>query len=80
MPAVALLGSRQVGAGALGLFCLTTAALFHTNCAIRNELLHFEKDLAVAGGMFVLATVGAGSFSLDSRLGLAAKTSRFLST
>ena len=56
MPAVALLGPRQVGAGALGLFRLTTAALFHTNFAIRNELLHFEKDLAIAGGMFVLAT------------------------
>ncbi len=54
-----------IGAGALGLFCLATAALFHTNFANHNELLHFEKDLAIAGGMFVLAVAGAGGFSLD---------------
>src|SRR5271167_3904250 len=31
----------QLGAMALGLFCLATAARFHTNFANRNELLHF---------------------------------------
>ncbi len=55
----------RIGAGALGLFCLATAALFHTNFANHNELLHFEKDLAIAGGMFVLAVAGAGALSLD---------------
>jgi putative oxidoreductase len=55
----------RVGAVALGLFCLATAALFHTNFADQNELLHFEKDLAIAGGMFTLAAVGAGALSLD---------------
>ncbi len=53
---------------ALGLFCLATAVLFHTNFASQNELLHFEKDLAIAGGMFVLAVVGAGALSLDALL------------
>jgi len=42
-------------ATALGLFCVMTAFTFHTNFGNRNELLHFEKDLAIAGGMFVLA-------------------------
>ncbi|TPK41813.1 DoxX family protein [Mesorhizobium sp. B2-5-4] len=55
----------RLGAIGLGLFCLATATLFHTDFASRNELLHFEKDLAIAGGMFVLAAVGAGRFSLD---------------
>ena len=55
----------RLGAIALGLFCLATATLFHTNFASQNELLHFEKDLAIAGGMFVLATAGAGAISLD---------------
>ncbi|WP_214476039.1 DoxX family protein [Mesorhizobium sp. dw_380] len=55
----------RLGAIGLGLFCLTTAMLFHTNFASQNELLHFEKDLAIAGGMFVLAVAGAGRFSLD---------------
>lgn len=56
----------RLGAAALGLFCLATAFLFHTNFASQNELLHFEKDLAIAGGMFVLAVSGAGSVSMDS--------------
>ena len=56
----------RLGAVALGLFCLATAFLFHTNFASQNELLHFEKDLAIAGGMFVLAVSGAGSMSIDN--------------
>ncbi|TGW06820.1 DoxX family protein, partial [Mesorhizobium sp. M2D.F.Ca.ET.145.01.1.1] len=43
---------------------LATAMLFHTNFASQNELLHFEKDLAISGGMFVLAAAGAGRFSV----------------
>ncbi len=58
----------RLGATALALFCLATALLFHTNFASQNELLHFEKDLAIAGGMFVLAATGAGSISVDNLL------------
>jgi putative oxidoreductase len=54
----------RCGALALGLFCLATAFLFHTNIAIRNELLHFEKDIAIAGGMLVLMVRGAGRWSV----------------
>jgi putative oxidoreductase len=56
----------RVGAAALGLFCLATAIGFHMNFAVRNELLHFEKDLAIAGGMFILLVQGAGQWSIDS--------------
>jgi putative oxidoreductase len=58
----------RIGAGLLGLFCLATATLFHMNLSNQNELLHFEKDFAIAGGMFVLSVVGAGMFSLDRLL------------
>ncbi|MBY4593751.1 DoxX family protein [Rhizobium redzepovicii] len=58
----------RLGALALAFFCLATALLFHTNLASQNELLHFEKDLAIAGGMFVLAASGAGSISIDNLL------------
>ena len=51
----------RLAAAGLGLFCLATAALFHMNFANRNELLHFDKDLAIAGGMFVLMVRGAGT-------------------
>ncbi|PDT03040.1 quinol oxidase [Rhizobium chutanense] len=58
----------RLGAVALAFFCLATALLFHTNFASQNELLHFEKDLAIAGGMFVLSASGAGSISIDRLL------------
>jgi putative oxidoreductase len=55
----------RAGAAALGLFCLATAILFHTNLANRNELLHFEKDLAISGGMLLLMLRGAGGWSVE---------------
>jgi putative oxidoreductase len=56
----------RLGAMALGLFCIATAVMFHANFANRNELLHFEKDLAIAGGMFVLMLRGSGRWSIDA--------------
>ena len=50
---------------ALGVFCLATALLFHANWASRNDLLHFEKDLAIAGGLFVLMLQGGGACSVE---------------
>jgi len=64
--AIAVGWHARLGAAALGLFCLATAILFHTNFANRNELLHFEKDLAIAGGMFILMLRGAGSYSAQA--------------
>jgi putative oxidoreductase len=62
--AIAIGWHARAGAAALGLFCLATAILFHTNFASRNELLHFEKDLAIAGGMFLLMLRGVGDWSV----------------
>jgi putative oxidoreductase len=64
--AIAVGWHARLGAAALGLFCLATAILFHTNFANRNELLHFEKDLAIAGGMFTLMLRGAGEYSIQA--------------
>ncbi|CAM5771097.1 hypothetical protein LMIY3S_03394 [Labrys miyagiensis] len=60
----------RIGAVLLGLFCLATATMFHMDFANQNELLHFEKDLAIAGGMFLLAVSGPGRLSLDRLLPL----------
>lgn len=62
---IALGWHGRIGALALGMFCVMTAFLFHTNFQNHNELLHFEKDLAIAGGMFALTTLGTGRLSLD---------------
>jgi putative oxidoreductase len=63
--AIALGYYARVGAAALGFFCLATAILFHNNFDVRNELLHFEKDIAIAGGMFILLVHGSGRWSID---------------
>ena len=47
-------------------FCVATAMLFHTNLGDRNQLLHFEKDLAIAGAFLVLFARGSGAWSLDA--------------
>jgi putative oxidoreductase len=58
----------QTRAAALVLagFCVATALLFHVKLGNRNELLHFEKDLAIAGGFLVLFAHGAGRWAIDA--------------
>src|SRR5262249_972191 len=55
----------RVAALALAGFCIITAIVFHANFGNRNELLHFEKDVAIAGGFLILAARGAGAWALD---------------
>ena len=51
----------------LAAFCLAAAVLFHTRFGDRNQLLHFDKDLAIAGGLLVLFAHGACAWALDAR-------------
>jgi len=53
----------RVAALLLAAFCITTAVLFHTRFGDRNQLLHFEKDLAIAGGLLVLFAHGGGAWA-----------------
>lgn len=55
----------RVAAAGLAVFCALAAVLFHANLADRNQLLHLEKDLAIAGGLLVLAVAGPGRWSLS---------------
>jgi putative oxidoreductase len=57
---------------ALGVFTLLASALFHQFWAVPAaqqmvQQLMFLKNMAVAGGMFIVAAFGSGPFSLDSR-------------
>ena len=64
-----LFGWQARAAGAvLALFCLVTAAVFHSNFADHNMQIQFIKNLAIAGGMLQVAAFGAGAFSLDAML------------
>lgn len=58
---------------ALGLFTLLASVLFHKFWAVAPEqqmvqYLMFMKNMAVAGGMFVVAALGAGPLSVDNRV------------
>jgi putative oxidoreductase len=50
---------------ALAGFSVLAAILFHASFADRGQVLHFEKDLAIAGGLLVLFAFGPGRFALQ---------------
>ena len=63
-----LLGWRaRPAAAALALWCLVTAVFFHRNFADQNMMIHFLKNLMIAGGLLQIMHFGAGAFSLDAR-------------
>jgi putative oxidoreductase len=73
---VALGMFTRVAALVLAGFCVVTAVVFHAKFGNRNELLHFEKDIAIAGGFLVLAARGGGTWALDWALGRCRATTR----
>ena len=56
----------RLAALALACFCLAAALLFHTNFADRGQILHFEKDVAIAGGLLLLFAFGPGRYSVSA--------------
>jgi putative oxidoreductase len=59
--------ARLIGI-ALALFSLVTAAWFHGNFADQNQMIHFLKNVMLAGGLLQIAAFGAGAISIDNRL------------
>ena len=55
-----LIGWRvRDAAGALAIFCVMTAVVFHHQLGINAERTLFLKDLAIAGGLLVMAASAA---------------------
>ena len=50
---------------ALAGFSVLTAALFHSNFGDQMQMILFMKNIAIAGGLLILATAGKTGFSLD---------------
>ena len=48
-------------------FVVIAALLAHTNVGEMNQLNHFLKNLAIAGGCLALFVSGPGTFSVDLR-------------
>lgn len=52
-------------AALLGVFCVVTAVLYHSNFEDPIQQALFFKNLAMAGGMLVVARWGPDSWSVD---------------
>src|SRR6266478_4532849 len=52
---------------ALALFSIAAAVSFHSNFADQNQMIHFLKNVMMAGGLLQITAFGAGAFSLDKR-------------
>lgn len=52
----------------LGVFVVVAALIAHTNFADGNQLNHFLKNLAIAGGCLALFCTGAGEYSADEKM------------
>jgi len=52
---------------ALAAFSIVAAAIFHNNFADQMQMIMFMKNVAIAGGFLLLASHGAGAYSLDNR-------------
>ncbi|WP_321857238.1 DoxX family protein [Burkholderia cenocepacia] len=57
----------RIVALAMAVFCVVTAVFFHHNFADQNQMIHFLKNVMMAGGLLQIAYFGAGAFSLDAR-------------
>jgi putative oxidoreductase len=53
----------------VAVFVVIAALMAHTNFADGNQLNHFLKNLAIAGGLLALFVSGAGAFSVDAKKG-----------
>lgn len=51
----------------LAAYAVVTALIFHHALADQNQMFHFLKNLAMAGGLLQVVAFGAGTFSLDNR-------------
>ena len=52
---------------ALAIFSVATALSFHSNVADQNQMIHFLKNVMMAGGLLQIGAFGAGALSLDNR-------------
>jgi len=62
----------KVVAAALAAFCVVTAFIFHHALGDQNQMIHFLKNFAMAGGLLQLVAFGPGRIALDSRVAASA--------
>jgi len=63
-----LLGFKaRWGAIALVIFLIPTTLIFHTKFSEQMQVIQFMKNLAILGGLLMIAAFGPGEMSLDER-------------
>jgi putative oxidoreductase len=58
----------RIVAALMAVFTVAAALSFHRNFADQNAMVHFLKNLSITGGLLQIVALGAGAFSIDSRL------------
>ena len=58
----------RFAAAVLAVFCVATAVLAHADFTNAGQQAAFLKNLSLAGGFIALAAVGAGFFSVDTKI------------
>ncbi|WP_395019339.1 DoxX family protein, partial [Dongia sp.] len=54
-------------AAAMALFSVVAALFFHRDFADQMQMINFQKNLAIAGGLLAFVYFGAGPLSVDNR-------------
>jgi putative oxidoreductase len=55
----------------LAAYSIATALVFHHTFGDQNQMFHFMKNLAIAGGLIQVLAFGANAYSFDGRRQLA---------
>jgi putative oxidoreductase len=51
----------------LAIWCVATALVAHSNTADAGQVIHFYKNMCMAGGFLQVFVYGTGAFSLDRK-------------
>jgi putative oxidoreductase len=65
--AVAVGFKTELSAVALAIFSLVAAFIFHKNFGDQMQMIMFLKDIAIGGGLLLLAASPTTSYSLDAK-------------
>ncbi len=65
--ALAIGYKTRLAAFALAGFSILAAVLFHANFADKMQMIMFLKDIAMAGGLLILAVGGKTAYCVDNR-------------
>ena len=66
----------RIVASVMAVFTVAAALGFHRNFVDQNAMVHFLKNISITGGLLQIVALGAGTFSIDSRLAKSRITGR----